>query len=209
MKVFLALGTRVHFQSKMGRAKKTRKFAEMKRMITPSDGRIKKNKKEEKEKAVDKLGRKITEVTKANSALFFQHNTALGPPYKVLVDTNFINFSIQNKLDLVQSMMDCLYAKCTPYVLDAVIAELEKLGPKFRLALKTAKDPRFERIPTDTTYADDELVKLVTQHRCYIVATNDRDLKRRIRKIPGVPIMSIVNHKYTIERMPEAWGAPR
>lgn len=32
------------------------------------------------------------------SALFFKYNTALGPPYRVLVDTNFINFSIQNKV---------------------------------------------------------------------------------------------------------------
>jgi hypothetical protein len=30
----------------------------------------------------------------------------------VLVDTNFINFSIQNKIELVQGMMDCLMAKC-------------------------------------------------------------------------------------------------
>ncbi|RRT60017.1 hypothetical protein B296_00012541 [Ensete ventricosum] len=33
-----------------------------------------------------------------SSALFFKYNTALGPPYKVIVDTNFINFSIQNKV---------------------------------------------------------------------------------------------------------------
>jgi hypothetical protein len=33
-------------------------------------------------------------------ALFFKYNTALGPPYQVLVDTNFINFSIQNKVKL-------------------------------------------------------------------------------------------------------------
>jgi U3 small nucleolar RNA-associated protein 24 len=44
--------------------------------------------------------------------MFFQYNAALGPPYHILVDTNFINFSIQNKLELVKSMMDCLYAKC-------------------------------------------------------------------------------------------------
>lgn len=35
-----------------------------------------------------------------SSALFFKHNTALGPPYRVLVDTNFINFSIQNKVSV-------------------------------------------------------------------------------------------------------------
>jgi hypothetical protein len=46
------------------------------------------------------------------SSLFLQHNTALVPPYRVLIDTNFINFSLQNKLELVSGMMDCLFAKC-------------------------------------------------------------------------------------------------
>jgi U3 small nucleolar RNA-associated protein 24 len=40
------------------------------------------------------------------------------------------------------------------------------------------------------------------QHKCYIVATCDRDLKRRIRKVPGVPIMFIQARKYAIERFP-------
>jgi hypothetical protein len=35
---------------------------------------------------------------KVSSALFFKYNTQLGPPYQVLVDTNFINFSIKNKV---------------------------------------------------------------------------------------------------------------
>lgn len=133
-----------------------------------------------------------------SSALFFQYNEALRPPYSVLVDTNFINFSIQKKLELVQAMMDCLYAKATPCITDCVMAELEKLGPKYRLALRIARDPRFERIKCDHkgTYADDCLVNRVMQHKCYIVATNDRDLKRRIRKIPGVPIMTCGTGKW-------------
>ena len=44
--------------------------------------------------------------------MFFQYNTELGPPYHVLIDTNFVNFAIKNKIDVVQGMMDCLYAKC-------------------------------------------------------------------------------------------------
>lgn len=32
----------------------------------------------------------------------------------------------------------------------------------------------------------------------------DKDLKRRIRKVPGVPIMYVAGHKYAIERMPDA-----
>jgi hypothetical protein len=35
--------------------------------------------------------------------------------------------------------MDCLYAKCTPCITDCVMAELEKLGQKYRVALKIAK----------------------------------------------------------------------
>lgn len=50
------------------------------------------------------------------SSLFLAHNTALVPPYRVLIDTNFINFSLQNKLELISGMMDCLYAKCTHLV---------------------------------------------------------------------------------------------
>ena len=37
---------------------------------------------------------------KVSTALFFQYNAQLGPPYQVLVDTNFINFAIKNKVRL-------------------------------------------------------------------------------------------------------------
>ncbi|KYN30882.1 rRNA-processing protein FCF1 like protein [Trachymyrmex septentrionalis] len=201
-----------------GKNKKTRKvvmqrFAQMKRMISLSDSRIKPEKRlpSKKTPKEDKTKIKITETPQQSSALFFQYNTQLGPPYHILIDTNFINFSIKNKLDIIENMMECLYAKCTPYITDCVMGELEKLGQKYKLALKIIKDPRFERLKCmhKGTYADDCLVNRVTQHKCYIVATNDKDLKRRIRKIPGVPIMYISQHRFTIERMPDAYGAPK
>ncbi|XP_011057717.1 PREDICTED: rRNA-processing protein FCF1 homolog isoform X3 [Acromyrmex echinatior] len=182
----------------MGKNKKTRKvvmqrFAQMKRMISLSDSRIKPEKRlpSKKTPKEDKTKIKITETPQQSSALFFQYNTQLGPPYHILIDTNFINFSIKNKLDIIENMMECLYAKCTPYITDCVMGELEKLGQKYKLALKIIKDPRFERLKCmhKGTYADDCLVNRVTQHKCYIVATNDKDLKRRIRKVPGVPII--------------------
>ena len=132
----------------------------------------------------------------------------LGPPYHILIDTNFINFSIQYKLDIFSSMMDCLLAKAIPCVTDCVIAELEKMGHRYRLALKLTKDPRFKRLSCTHkgTYADDCLIDKVKACRCYFIATNDKDLKRRIRKIPGVPIMYISGHKYAVERMSDDLG---
>lgn len=202
----------------MGKNKKTRKvvtqrFARMKKMISLSDSRIKPEKRlpSKKTPKEDKTKIKITEAPQQSSALFFQYNTQLGPPYHILIDTNFINFSIKNKLDIIQNMMECLYAKCTPYITDCVMGELEKLGQKYKLALRIIKDPRFKRLHCmhKGTYADDCLVDRVTQHKCYIVATNDKDLKSRIRKIPGTPIMYVSQHRYTIERMPDAYGAPK
>ena len=72
-----------------------------------------------------------------------------------------------------------------------------------------ARDPRFERLKCshEGTYADDCLVQRVTSHKCYIVATCDRDLRRRIRQIPGVPLMYVVKRRYAIERLPDQ-GAP-
>jgi len=79
--------------------------------------------------------------------MFFSANSALGPPYHILLDTNFINFrrvvcaranacnrahvcgSIQNKLDVMQAAMDCLYAKCTIYI-RLVRTETQTPNPK-------------------------------------------------------------------------------
>ncbi|TIB10316.1 hypothetical protein E3P77_02317 [Wallemia ichthyophaga] len=192
-----------------GKAKKTRNFAQVKRMINPSDPRLKHNQEKKDKERKEREEKQVKHTPQLSHSLFFSHNEALAPPYHVLIDTNFINFSLQNKLDLVQGMMDCLFAKCIPCVSDCVIAELEKLGTKYRMALRVAKDPRFLRIPCSHkgTYADDCIIQRIQAHKCYIVATCDRELRRRVRKVPGIPLMYIVNHRYAIERLPDQ-GAP-
>ena len=46
------------------------------------------------------------QVAQAPTNMFFAANTALGPPYHVLVDTNFVSHTIRAKLDMLPSMMD-------------------------------------------------------------------------------------------------------
>ena len=125
----------------MTKATKTRKFAVTKKLLSPNDPRLKEKKnanKIETEKQVEKK-RQISRVTAIPTAMFFSYNSQLGPPFRVIVDTNFINFSIRNKLEMYKSMMDCLLAKCIPCITDCVMAELEKLGSKYTLALRLAK----------------------------------------------------------------------
>lgn len=188
----------------MGKAKKTRKVS-VKRMVKKDDQRIKKNMDKPKEVEEDK--ELVKSVPQVSSALFFQFNQAIKPPYQIIIDTNFFNFSIQKKIDIVRGMMDCLLAKCIPMVTDCVLAELEKLGHRYRIALTLAKDPRIQRLKCSHkgTYADDCIVSRIIQNKCYIIATNDADLKRRIRKVPGIPIMSVGGHSYVIERLPDVF----
>ena len=77
--------------------------------------------------------------------MFFEHNSALGPPYHVLLDTNFINFSIQHKLDIFKSLMDVLVAKAIPCISDCVIAELEKMMEEGYGAGQQARAPYMTR----------------------------------------------------------------
>ncbi|MES1910879.1 MAG: hypothetical protein MHM6MM_003402 [Cercozoa sp. M6MM] len=197
----------------MGKAKRTKKFALVKRRLGAKDNRSATAEalKEREAKAVKKKTARWHDAGTQPSHMFFEHNEALGPPYRVLLDTNFINFAVKNKIDLVQGMMDCMLAKCIPCITDCVMAELEKLGQKYRVALRTAKDPRVKRLKCTHkgTYADDCLVHRVKGNRVFVVATCDKDLKRRLRKIPGVPIMYIFQHKFSVEQLPEAYGAPR
>ncbi|KAL7783884.1 FCF1 small subunit [Trichoderma ceciliae] len=186
----------------MGVAKKTRKFAAIKRVIGRKDDRLHQNKNKAVEQA--KKAELIKEIPQAPSQMFFKHNTALTPPYNLLIDTNFFNHCIRGKLSLLEAAMDCVYAKCNIFVTSCVMGELEKLGPKYRLALRVARDERWQRVTCSHqgTYADDCIVDNCQKHRIYIVATNDRELKRRLRKIPGVPIMSVARGKFTIEGLP-------
>ncbi|GIX63689.1 rRNA-processing protein FCF1, putative [Babesia caballi] len=143
-----------------GKAKKTRKFAEVKRRMSPKDSRI------ATVKAISKVSKPepLVEAPKVHSGMFFNYNENLVPPYQVIVDTNFVNASIQNKLDLHKGMLDCLIAKCIVCVTDCVVAELEKLGHRYRLALQLVKDPRVERLTCahTGTYADDCIVERIT-----------------------------------------------
>jgi len=92
-------------------------------MLKPSDPRLKENiEKAAKKAEAERVKEEKKRVAPLPASMFLSHNTSLGPPYRILVDTNFINFSIQNKIELVQGMMDCLMAKCIPTITDCVIA---------------------------------------------------------------------------------------
>ena len=121
----------------MGKTKRTKKFGMTKRMISKNDSRVKDPQKKNKQKLKLEQEEKripIREVEQQHSSLFFSYNTNLVPPFRVILDTNFINSSLQNKCDIFKCLMDLLLAKCIPCVTDCIIAELEKMGSKYEFS---------------------------------------------------------------------------
>ncbi|CAH8432943.1 unnamed protein product [Heterobilharzia americana] len=110
----------------MGKARQTKRFAAMKRMISLKDSRIKKRDQFKKTTPFKQDSTHHLSV-KHNPEVFpclkDSYNEALGPPYHILLDTNYVNFSIKNRLDLFKSVMDCLLAKCFLYVTDCVMGK--------------------------------------------------------------------------------------
>ena len=178
----------------------------MRRVLGQRDSRLQaksgSSSKQSSRKGDEKSGA-VRHVPQAPSALFFNANQALGPPYHIILDTNFFSHTVRSKVDILAGLMDLLLAKCVPVVTECSIAELEKLGDRYRLALRLAKDERWRRLKCSHsgTYADDCIVSTVMTHRCYLVGTNDKELRRRLRKIPGVPLIMVGKGRYSIERL--------
>jgi len=144
--------------------------------------------------------KKRKDNTKISSALFMNANVQLKPPYNILIDTNFVKFAQQGRLEIEREAMTALCGTVKLFVTDCVFAELELLKEKAKLALEVLKSQPINRLKClhKGTYADDCIVDRVTQHKCYIVATSDKDLLRRIAKVPGVPTMMAKRGKFSV-----------
>ena len=121
------------------------------------------------------------------------------PPYFILVDTNFIYFALKNKIDLFLGLSECFLGKIIICVSNCVLLELEKLGPKFKLALKCLRNDRIQKItcthPGKIVYADDCICETIKFFPTFFVATCDKSLKQRIKKISSMPILTLKKKK--------------
>ncbi|ABW97937.1 hypothetical protein HAN_1g94 (nucleomorph) [Hemiselmis andersenii] len=131
-----------------------------------------------------------------------KHKKSLNPPFFVLVDTNFIYFTLKNKIDLFSGFSECFLGKVIVCVSNCVLLELEKLGPKFRLALNCMRDIRIQKIncthPSNVVYADDCICETLKTFQTLFVATCDKSLKQRIKEISSRPVISIKKKKFIL-----------
>jgi len=111
---------------------------------------------------------------------------------QVLLDTNFLIYCTENKIDYVEEIDRILKQGNELLVLDQVINELKDISnrkqdsfknrQKAELSLKILEANKIKIIPSKANNADDSIVYFSKKNPNNIVATLDKNLKKRINK---------------------------
>ena len=126
---------------------------------------------------------------------------------KIILDTNFLVSAVKFKIDLFSELQRICDFKYTIYIVDGTINELEKLAetgkPKDKIAamisLELIKKKKIKIIKTPSKNKRvknvDLLILNLIKKGNFIVATQDKGLKREIRK-KEAPIIVLRQKKY-------------
>jgi len=108
---------------------------------------------------------------------------------KVIFDTNFLFVPLQFKVDIFDEL-EALIGKFEPIILSTTIEELKKIAreksEKNRrnalAALELAKKCKILKVERGSDESYDDVILRIAKEGKYMVATNDSELRRRLRK---------------------------
>ncbi|MEM2102742.1 MAG: hypothetical protein QXM22_04440 [Candidatus Bathyarchaeia archaeon] len=115
---------------------------------------------------------------------------------KIIIDTNFLFVPSMFRLDIFEEMSNLFDQRVEPIILSPTYNELKKLveseSPKMRknalLGLELAKRCKIIEVDRKETESNDDLIfRMAIEWKCP-VATNDRELRVRLRKA-GVAVV--------------------
>jgi rRNA-processing protein FCF1 len=110
-------------------------------------------------------------------------------PLKVILDSNFLFVPAQFKIDVFEELMKLLNQRFEPILLSATYQELQTMAEKgslsrrkkASLALKLAEKCRLVNIEKEAGETNDDVILRIATQWKSPVATNDRELRRRLR----------------------------
>ncbi|RLI12729.1 hypothetical protein DRO35_02370 [Candidatus Bathyarchaeota archaeon] len=112
---------------------------------------------------------------------------------KVILDSNFFFIPFRFRIDIFEEL-NVLLGKAEPIVLSTTLDEMRKIlkrsrGKKFMefsAALKLAEKCEILKVEKETSEEYDDVILRVAKHLRIPVATNDAELRKKLRKL-GLP----------------------
>eukprot|EP00644_Phytophthora_capsici_P000957 jgi/Phyca11/529418/estExt2_fgenesh1_pm.C_PHYCAscaffold_430023 len=130
----------------------------------------------------------------------FHFLCGIKPPYKVLLDGNFIAMCIQMKVDVQERVPKYLQVKsheCEFYVPRAALEELKMLGETTKEAYDLAKSFKVAEAYDQDDSSDDKSVD-------FVVCTQEVELRKALRLVPGVPLIYLNRSVLVFEEISRA-----
>lgn len=141
--------------------------------------------------------------------LVYTHTFKFRQPYQVLVDDQIVLNATTSKFNLVKSLSQTLQAEVKPMITQCCIQALYATENQDAINLAKSYERRRCNHPPKDAKAPAICIESVVnvdgenKHR-YVVATQDIRLRRKLRRVPGVPLLHINRSVMVMEPLSDA-----
>ncbi|KAL4138773.1 hypothetical protein PRIC2_002277 [Phytophthora ramorum] len=147
----------------------------------------------------------------------FHFLCGIKPPYKVLLDGNFIAMCMQMKVDVRERVPKYLQVKpheCEFFVPRAALEEMQMLGEATKEAYDLAKTFKVaeaydlqqedgDEAPVDVSKCIQSIIGDKNDHK-FVVCTQEVELRKALRLVPGVPLFYLNRSVLVFEEISRA-----
>lgn len=141
--------------------------------------------------------------------LVYNHTFKFREPYQVLLDDQIVFESNKSKYDLLKALKRTLHAEVKPMITQCCMQALYETKNEHAIDLgKQFERRRCGHMPSDAVSPKECIQSVVNingknKHR-YVVACQDVEIRRLLRKVPGVPLLHISRSIMIMEPISDA-----
>ncbi len=148
------------------------------------------------------MGRHKNKWTK-KTINFYRYVFKFNPPFKIIIDGNFISISLKKKFDIKTSLEKFLNEKVRLIIPSCIFKELQLIEDKIPGILKLISQYKIEECNHNQIDPITCIRNYIGKknHDKYFVATQDDFLRKQLRKIPGVPIIFFDQNMLLIDKL--------
>ena len=148
------------------------------------------------------MGRHKNKWTK-KTINFYRYVFKFNPPFKIIIDGNFISISLKKKFDIKTSLEKFLNEKVRLIIPSCIFKELQLIEDKIPGILKLISQYKIEECNHNQLDPITCIRNYIEKknHDKYFVATQDDFLRKQLRKIPGVPLIFFDQNMLLIDKL--------
>lgn len=137
---------------------------------------------------------------------FYKHNFGLNAPYKILIDGTFCKSALIFKVNISEQMPKYLGGEVNLMTTECVKAECEAFGTLLYGPLKILRQFEIHHCNHKKKKPAANCISSIVRKaggRRLMVATQDEDLKEKLRDSPGIPLLFMAYNAINMERPSE------